>query len=339
MSKKLLVLGVFVIGLILLCRVSSFSPELVSFSGPTMGTTYTVKLYTNEKIKDASFIKDVIDAELRLVNKTMSTYDSTSELSLLNKAPIKEQITVSSDLGFLIKGALQVSHDSGGAYDITVGPLANLWGFGPQKQPDRVPSNQEIDAAKKRVGYQYLLLEDDQLIKSEDVYIDLSSIAKGFGVDKVANRLNDFGVESYLIEIGGEIITKGVKEDGSSWRIAIEKPSGGHSVAQKIIDLNNVAVATSGDYRNYFEKNGIRYSHLINPKSGKPITHRLVSVTVIANSAAEADSYSTAINILGPEKGLEFAESKALPVYMLVKTDLGFVEKYSSMFQPYLSTP
>ncbi|TBR44996.1 FAD:protein FMN transferase [Marinomonas agarivorans] len=337
MPKKIVFIGAFLVGLALIYRVLSFTPELVSFSGPTMGTTYTVKLYTNKTAQNVGFIKDEIDLVLQQVNKTMSTYDPSSELSLLNQATINESIAISDELNYVIKTALEISEEAGGAYDITVGPLANLWGFGPQKQPDRVPTEQEIAQAKMRVGYQLLTVEDKQLLKNGNVYIDLSSIAKGFGVDQVASRLDEFGITSYLVEIGGEIVAKGTKDDGSLWRIAIEKPNGGHSIAQKIIDLDNVAIATSGDYRNYFERNGVRYSHLIDPKTGKPITHKLVSVTVIANSTVEADGYSTAINILGPDKGLDFAERKKLPVYMLVKTDLGFIEKYSSSFEPYLS--
>lgn len=339
MPKKLLLTGAILVVVVLIYRTFSFSPELVSFSGPTMGTTYTIKLYTNENIRSVSFIKDDVDAVLKQVNKSMSTYDPASELSLFNQAEINTAYEISNGLADVVKQALIVSKESNGAYDVTVGPLINLWGFGPNKQRERVPSEDEINLAKANVGYKFLNLEESFLSKSQDVYVDLSSIAKGYGIDQIAKKLNEFGVESYLVEIGGEIVAKGVKEDGSAWRIGIEKPGGRHNVAQRVVLLNDVAVATSGDYRNYFEKEGVRYSHLINPKSGKPITHRLVSVTVVAETATLADSYATAINVLGPEEGLVFAENNELAIYMLVKTDLGFVEKYSSKFEPYLVTP
>jgi len=339
MLRKLLIVCLLLLVVIFIYRSFSFSPELVSFSGPTMGTTYTVKLYTNEKIKNANFIKSDIDEVLYQVNKSMSTYDPASELSLFNQAEIGYATNISSDLAYVINEALFISEQTVGVYDVTVGPLSNLWGFGPNKQLDRVPSEEEIESAKKKVGYHFLTLESLQLTKSNDIYVDLSSIAKGYGVDMIARKLDQLSIDSYLIEVGGEIRTKGVKEDGNYWRVAIEGPNGGHNVAQRVIELHGVSIATSGDYRNYFEVDGVRYSHLINPKVGKPITHKLVSVTVIAKNATLADGYSTAISILGADEGLIFAEKYELSIYMLVKTDFGFIEKYSSKFESYLDLP
>lgn len=166
--------------------------------------------------------------------------------------------------------------------------------------------------------------------------MDLSSIAKGYGVDAVADVLQAKGIKSYLVEVGGEIASKGVKPDGTTWRVAIESPSGGHNIAERIVSVTDIAMATSGDYRNYFEDNGVRYSHTISPLTGRPITHRLVSVTVVDKTATMADGLATAITVLGPDKGYEFAQENGIAAYLLVKTDFGFEERSSDAFSVYL---
>lgn len=336
MPKKIFLLTGVVLALAIIVKLFSFSPELVSFSGPTMGTTYTVKFYTNENMDDTGRYKDDVDAVLVRINELMSTYDPESELSRFNKLPINTGMNISSDLAYVIDQAQMISRMSDGEYDVTVGPLVNIWGFGPGKKTDTVPTADAISQAQQKVDFSAISLSGQTLSKTKDIYIDLSSIAKGYGVDKVAKTLERLGVESYLVEVGGEIVSKGVKPDGEPWRVAIESPNGGHSVVQKVVTVSNVAIATSGDYRNYFERNGVRYSHTINPKTGKPITHRLVSVTVIEKNTTLADGFATAITVLGPEKGLAFAQKNGLAVYMLVKENLGYVEQYSKAFEPYL---
>ncbi|KZN13366.1 FAD:protein FMN transferase [Marinomonas sp. TW1] len=337
MRKKILLSAFVVILLAVVYRCSSFTPELVSFSGPTMGTTYTVKFYTTSDISNPWSLKENVDAALVRVNELMSTYDPSSELSGFNKMPAGSSLVISDQMAYVIDKALLISQMTKGEYDVTVGPLVNLWGFGPGNREDRVPSDSEIETAKSKVDYQSLILEGNKLSKQKDLYVDLSSIAKGYGVDAVAQVLEDNGIESFLVEVGGEIASKGEKPDGAMWRIAIESPAGGHEIAERVIELDNMAVATSGDYRNYFEKNGVRYSHTINPLTGKPITHRLVSVTVIDKTTTMADGLATAITVLGPEKGLEFAEQNGIAAYLLVKTDFGFEERPSDAFKPYLN--
>ncbi len=317
-------------------RLTAFTPELVSVSGPTMGTTYTVKFYTTEDYESSWRVKENIDELLLKVNKSMSTYDPQSELSLFNKSPSQKVTKISDELAFVIDKALLISAMTSGEYDVTVGPLVNLWGFGPGKIEDNVPSDASILEAKRNVGYQYLSLKNAELVKSRDIYVDLSSIAKGYGVDVLAEYLDTKGITSYLVEVGGEIKAKGVKPDESPWRVAIESPIGGLNMAEKVLSLNNAAMATSGDYRNYFEKNGVRYSHTISPTTGKPITHRLASVSVIADSATMADGLSTAISVLGPELGYEFAQENGIAAYLIMKTDSGFESKHSDSFNAYL---
>lgn len=336
MRKKIWLPALLLILLAVVYRLTSFSPELVSFSGPTMGTTYTVKFYTTEDIDNPWSIKGDVDDVLLSVNKHMSTYDPSSELSRFNQLPANTAQDISQGLAYVVDKALLISQMSNGEYDVTVGPLVNLWGFGPGKREDKVPSDEQIKQAQARVGYQSIQLEGLRLSKEKDIYIDLSSIAKGYGVDQVAETLERHGIQSYLVEVGGEIRSKGVKPEGESWQVAIESPAGGHDVAKKIIPADNIAIATSGDYRNYFEKNGVRYSHTINPLTGRPVTHRLVSVTVIDKTTTMADGLATAITVLGPDKGLQFAQDNGIAAYLMVKTDFGYEERVSDAFQPYL---
>lgn len=336
MRKKILFSAFLLFVVAVVYRLTVFTPELASFSGPTMGTTYTVKYFTTKDVKNSSNLKVDIDAALVRVNKLMSTYDPSSELSLFNKRPEGQSAIVSEDMAYVIDKALLISEMSDGEYDVTIGPLVNLWGFGPGKREDKVPSQELIDEARSRVGYHYLKLDDRRLTKEKDIYVDLSSIAKGYGVDVVARVLQDRGINSYLVEVGGEIASKGLKPDSTPWKIAIESPAGGHNVAERIISVTDIAVATSGDYRNYFEKNGVRYSHTISPVTGRPITHKLVSVTVVDKTATMADGLATAITVLGPEKGLEFAQKNGIAAYLMVKTDFGFEELTSDAFEPYL---
>lgn len=336
MRKKILFSAFLLIVIATVYRFFVFTPELLSFSGPTMGTTYTVKFYTTNDVESSRDLKHGVDAALVRVNKLMSTYDPNSELSVFNKLPANKSSTVSEDMAYVIDKALLISDMSGGEYDVTIGPLVNLWGFGPGKREDKVPTQESIDEAKLRVGYQYLQLDGRRLTKKKDIYVDLSSIAKGYGVDMVAQVLEASGIESYLVEVGGEILSKGLKVDGTPWRVAIESPAGGHDIAERIIPVTDVAVATSGDYRNYFEENGVRYSHTISPVTGRPITHRLVSVTVVDKTTTMADGLATAITVLGPQKGFEFAQKNGIAAYLLVKTDFGFEEHPSDAFKPYL---
>lgn len=336
MRKKILFSAFLLIAIAIVYRFSSFSPQLVSFSGPTMGTTYTVKFYTTKQVTNPWDLKNDVDDVLAKVNRLMSTYDPTSELSKFNKLPAGQSADISKDMAYVVDKALLISEMTSGEYDVTIGPLVNLWGFGPSKREDEVPSQALIDEAKSRIGYEFLILDGHHLTKEKDIYVDLSSIAKGYGVDEVARVLRERGIESYLVEVGGEILSRGLKSDGSSWKVAIESPAGGHSIAERILSLDDVAIATSGDYRNYFEKNGVRYSHTINPITGKPVTHRLVSVTVIDKTTTMADGLATAITVLGPNKGFVFAQENGIAAYLLVKTDVGFEERPSDAFKSYL---
>lgn len=316
------------------------SVEQVHLSGSTMGTSYNIKyLADNNTIPDSKTMHKEIDQWLEGVNDQMSTYRKQSELSRFNQYQGTEPFTVSADLVTVVKEAMRINQVTNGALDITVGPLVNLWGFGPEARPEIIPTDHEIAQRRTEVGIQHLkVASDDTLTKDiPHLYVDLSSIAKGRGVDEVAKLLESHGVKNYMVEIGGETYTKGLNHEGVPWRIAIEKPVVGERAVQEIIEPGDKGIATSGDYRNYFEEDGHRYSHIINPTTGHPIDNKVVSVTVIADTTMTADGFATGLMVLGDVKGIDIAEAEHLPVFMIVKTKDGFKEVYSSAFKPYLN--
>lgn len=326
---------VLLFALVLLAGCES-PPEAHRFQGPIFGTGYHVTLFA--ELDEAAYdeLAAGILAELQRIDALMSTYREDSELSRFNRAPVGVPFFVSPPVAEVIAESLRIARLSEGAFDVTVGPVVNLWGFGPQKRPERVPDDEALAAALARVDIHALRLDDGQLSKSKPVYIDLSGIAKGYAVDQVAEYLEAQGIQDYLVEIGGEIRTHGEKPDGSPWRIAVEKPISTERSVQRILELGNAAVATSGDYRNYFESNGVRYSHTIDPQTGRPITNRVASVTVITERCMTADALATAFTVMGAEAGLAMAERENIAVYFIVRTDDGFETLMSSAFEPYL---
>ena len=322
------------------CPGISDDLEQITLRGATMGTSYSIKIVEPaSKIPDEKEIHNDVKKLLRDVNWIMSTYIDDSELSLFNQAEKNSWVEVSRDLVDLFRVAIDVSAKSNGAFDITVGPLVNLWGFGPEHNESELPSESEIKARKKLIGYEHLLLQDEPpaLQKSiNGIYCDLSAIAKGWGVDQVAQLFESKNLHNYLVEIGGEIRAKGVNKKNGPWRIGVSAPDAFAGI-QKVIAVRDVAVATSGDYRNYFEKDGVRYSHTIDPRTGRPIRHSLASVTVIHESCMMADAYATAINVLGEKEGMLFAEKENLAVFMIVKDTYDFVEKKTVSFEQYIS--
>ncbi len=312
--------------------------ELIVLKGQTMGTTYSIKIISNSKSFRKEELKKNIDSVLVDVNNKMSTYIKNSELSEFNKLQDTNWISASYDLVTVFSEAIEVSRKSEGMYDITVGPLVNLWGFGPGNKTEKIPSKKEIDEIKKNIGYKNILIDSNKLKikkRNPDIYCDLSSIAKGYGVDKVAMYCDSKNINNYMIEIGGEVRTKGKNQKGNQWRIGIASPN--NIGLQNIVNLSNYSMATSGDYLNYFEKDGIRYSHTINPKTGKPITHKLASVSVIYKDCSYADAYATAIDVMGPEVGYKFALQQNLPIFMIVRQNNEFVEKMTPQFKKFIT--
>lgn len=326
---------VFVIFCVALMALAC-SPTKVAelhLSGPTMGTVYNVKFVPKDNI-DGTKLQAEIDQLLVDINQLMSTYIKDSELSQFNQNNSTEPFPMSDETLIVIKEALRLGKLSDGLLDVTVGPLVNLWGFGPQLRPDKTPSETQIAEAQSQTGLDSLKVGDTWISKSNpDLYVDLSTIAKGYAVDKVADLLSSYDIDNYLVEIGGEMRLSGVKSSGIPWRVAIEKPETDQRTVQKIISIGHHAIATSGDYRNYYQENGVRYSHIINPKTGYPIKHNLVSVTVVHASSMTADGLATALNVMGRDKALALAETNNLAVLLITKEKDGFKEYTSDQFE------
>ncbi|MAI40954.1 MAG: FAD:protein FMN transferase [Candidatus Azotimanducaceae bacterium] len=320
--------------LIVFFLIGCNSGSVQLLNGQTMGTTYTVKIITNN---DLESLHEKIKFELKRINTIMSTYIKSSELSLLNKSPVGNSIQISEDLTEL----LSLSHDiyklTDGAFDVTVGPLVNLWGFGPEGDARDIPTPKEIAQQMQRIGFNQLQLEGQTAYRMDDIYIDLSGIAKGFAVDRVAALIKEHSYADYLVEIGGELKVGGNNGEGKPWSIAIEKPEVLQRSIFRTLPLNNLGIATSGDYRNYREINGQRYSHLIDPRTGMPITHQLVSVTVLNPSTAFADGLATGLSVLNYKEAMKIAVEQKYAVLFIIKVDSGFSEQRSPELEKYLA--
>lgn len=300
-------------------------PEAIVFTGVTMGTDYriTVVPHRAEGSKVAGKRKDqlesaIIDA-MESVNQSMSTYLPDSELSRFNRLPAKQTVELSDDTYVVIKKALELSAFTDGAFDVTLGKAIRLWGFAEDGRITEQPSDAVLAEVRQTVGYQKLLLNKQQLSKTVDgLEINLSAIAKGYAVDKVADVLSAQGFKHYLVNIGGELKAAGVKADGTSWRLGIEKPhiTGG---IEQVVTLHDQAIATSGDYRNYHVIDGQQFSHTIDPKTLKPVYHKLASVSVLADKASTADALATALLSMGQERALKFTEQHNLAAYFIIR--------------------
>lgn len=316
----------------------SEKPEQLVFSGMTMGTSYQVKIITNDDVPTEN-LGEQIENRLSSLNQTFSTYIETSELMQFNQAKTGQPQAISEDMQVVMSIAQEVYGLTDGAFDPTVAPLVNLWGFGPNESNNVIPQSEQIQQALSVIGLNHLVLNKaaKKAQREQDIKLDFSAIAKGYAVDAVADLLESSGIQHYLVEVGGELRARGYKPNGDLWRIAIERPSLVQGDVQQVIALQDVAVATSGDYRNYFEKNGKRYSHTIDPRIGYPVDHELASVTIIEETAVKADALATAMMVMGPEDSLMLAEKYNIPVYILVKEADGFKVQYSKAFAQYLS--
>lgn len=328
---------------LLICTMAqACAPEqqVYELSGQTMGTTWHVTYSPAGELRDVSpgDVQQAIAEVLDDVNHSMSTYRTDSEISRFNQASPAQWFTVSEQFMTVLQAAINIGDNSEGAYDVTVGPLVNLWGFGPDASSDTVPAEAELKRVRGQIGQSHLTVDKPahKILKSVPLSLDFSSIAKGYGVDRVADWLGSSGVKDYLVEVGGEMRLLGKNPSGSSWRIAIEQPDSTVGSVATAISLSNAAVATSGDYRNYFEVNGKRYSHTIDPRTGYPITHDLVSVTVVHASAMVADGWATAFMVMGAHQAMEVALEQHLAVYLIQRAANDHYSSYSPEFAQYL---
>lgn len=289
--------------------------KLIKVQGETMGTYYKVVTYGTESSKD---LKEDIDKFLRLFNDVFSTYIPSSEISKINKSEL-ESFMVTDSMNKILELSLDISTKSNGYFDITVGPLVNAWGFGPDGKR-KIPTNDEIKELLKSIGYSKLKHKDGRLDRPKGMYLDLSAIAKGFGVDELVKFLEFKGHGNLLVEIGGEVRTRGKKQDGSLWKVGIEGPSEklGKKLS-KVLQLDNLSMATSGSYRNYKKYGDDIFHHTIDPKTGKPANHQTISVSIVSEYCADADAWATALMSMGVEKGIELANKMDLLAYFQYK--------------------
>ena len=291
-----------------------------------MGTTFTVKFVAPGRVRPSVLaeLRDSVQARLDEVNDLMSTYDSTTELSRFNRTATNAPYRLSPPTISVIRISQAVSEATGGAFDVTVGPLVNSWGFGADGRPDRTPDEDQLVALTERVGYRKLSMDVSNrwVTKAHpDLEVDLSGVAKGYAVDRVAEALGGLGYGAYLVEIGGELKGVGLKPSGEPWRVAVEAPDPGSRSIFRVIDLTDESIATSGDYRNFYEENGIRYSHLIDPRTGRSTLYVGASVSVLHESAAVADAWATALSVLGPIEGPEVAERQGIAAFFVMRGD------------------
>ena len=335
-TRTLLMVGVLVLAAFSVYRLGFAPPPgpYVAFSGTTMGTTWNVKVAGDDLGPEAlRMIGQGIGNALDDVVRRMSTWESSSELSRFNALDSSLPFVITPPVVDVLTIAQAVSRRSNGAFDVTVGPLVEAWGFGRSDPAPSPPSNAEIARLLERVGYRGLRLDAraGTVIKIHPrAEIDVSAIAKGYGVDRVAEALEDLGHGDYLVEVGGELRARGRKRGGDDWRVAIERPSEGVRRLHRVLALQDAAMATSGDYRNYYERDGQRLSHTLDPRSGRPIAHALASVSVVHPSATWADAWATALNVLGPEAGYALAESEGLAAHFIVRDPPGEFETRST---------
>ena len=315
------------------CALRS-TEELINLNGNIFGTQYKILYVATKETAPKEPIHRLVMTRLQEIDNLMSTWNKESELSSFNRLSVNEPMKVSNELIRILSLSKEMHLLSKGTFDVTVGPLVNLWGFGPQGDTNQLPREAAIAAAGRNIGMQHLHIDEKGLIlrKSVPLYVDLSAIAKGYAADQVGEVLKKQGIGDYLVEIGGELSVHGRKPNGAKWRIAIEKPQEHIASVYKTIELENLGMATSGDYRNYYEREGVRYSHTIDPRTLRPVRHKLASASVIHENAAVADALATALMVMGTEKAKQFAAEQNLAIYLITRRNKELIDYASPAF-------
>ncbi|MDD2056214.1 FAD:protein FMN transferase [Pseudomonas sp. GD03860] len=324
------------IGSLLILAACSPGESLEHISGPTMGSSYTVQYVRTADGPAPQRVQREVEQVLEGIDLRFSTYRSDSMIEAFNRLPANSCQWMPADVLELVAVGEQLSQQGDGAFDLTVEPLLDLWGFGPQSRLEKVPTAQALSEVRRRVGHGHLRIVGEQLCKDEAVEVDFNSIAAGHAVDLVVARLNTLGVANLLVEVTGELKALGRKPDGSRWKIALELPRDDRQIARQVVPVDGLGVSTSGDYRNYFEENGQRYSHTFDARLGKPVRHDLAAVTVFDRSTLMADGYSTLLLILGPEQGWDFALEHQLAAVFVTRVADGFVSRATPVFEQVL---
>ncbi|WP_312068765.1 FAD:protein FMN transferase ApbE [Lelliottia nimipressuralis] len=320
--------------------VKPAAPAATVLEGKTMGTFWRVSIM-NVDARRADELRGKIQSQLDADDQLLSTYKNDSALMRFNLSNSTSLWPVSEAMADVVTEALHIGYKTNGAMDITVGPLVNLWGFGPTKQPEKIPDQAQIDDARARTGLQHLTVINQygqQYLQKDipDLFVDLSTVGEGYAADHLAALMAQEGISRYLVSVGGALVSRGLNASDQPWRVAIQKPTDTQNAVQAVVDINGHGISTSGSYRNYYELDGKRLSHVIDPQTGRPIEHNLVSVTVIAPTALEADTWDTGLMVLGPEKAKEVVRQEGLAVYMITREGETFKTWMSPQFQSFL---
>ena len=316
------------------------APAATVLEGKTMGTFWRVSVMHLDTAR-ADELRGKIQSQLDADDQLLSTYKNDSALMRFNLSTSTSLWPVSEAMADIVTESMRVGYKTNGAMDVTVGPLVNLWGFGPEQQPVQIPSQEQIDAMKAKTGLQHLTVinqSHQQYLQKDlpDLYVDLSTVGEGYAADHLARLMEQEGISRYLVSVGGALNSRGMNGEGQPWRVAIQKPTDKENAVQAVVDINGHGISTSGSYRNYYELDGKRLSHVIDPQTGRPIEHNLVSVTVIAPTALEADAWDTGLMVLGPEKAKEVVRREGLAVYMITKEGDSFKTWMSPQFKSFL---
>jgi len=338
MFKKLnlwLTSGLLVLLFGLAACTEQTTKQPVRLQGQIFGTFWLATLPDEWTAEQVKVLQAGIEKELEKVDQAMSTYKPDSELNHFNQAPLNKWVKLSEPLFEVLNISQAVAVTSQGAFDVTLGGLVNLWSFGPEARPESIPDTGLLKERLDETGYQYLELDIKRQAarRLHNSFIDLSGVAKGYAVDKVAEWLKQQGVNNFLVNVGGEIVVAGYRAEEQPWRVGIEVPDGSQQTAHHILPLINNSIATSGDYRNFYEIDGRRMSHTINPKTGWPIEHNLASVTVIHPSNAVADAWATAFMVLGAEAGLSLANRENIKVLLISRENERWKTQISKSLQ------
>lgn len=340
MQSNILTKGLVLVTCFMLNACNPHPVQDKVLQGKTMGTLWRVTvngLPAEAKNQLQAKIQQQLDAD----DQALSTWKADSTLSQFNRNPSTQPQRISDGMADIITIALRVGRLTHGAMDITVGPLVNLWGFGPTSEPTHTPTASAIAAAQAATGLHHLrVLEQAQgayLQKDlPHLYVDLSTVGEGYAADHLARLMEQQGVRNYLVSVGGALISRGKNAQGNSWHVAIQKPTDLHNSVQAIVDLQGHGISTSGDYRNYYALDGKRITHIIDPLTGSPIQHQLVSATVIATTALEADAWDTGLMVLGTEKAKAVALEQHLAVYLITQHEDKIVGWASPAMQTFL---
>lgn len=311
--------------------------SILELAGLTMGTGYKIIAVDHSNKVGKAELQAAIDTALANVDVQMSNWNGRSEISRFNAAGLGESHDVSPDLAHVMQAAAEVHEATDGRFDVAVGALIDLWGFGAKGHRSDLPSDEEIAQAMACCGHSQAIAQEGATLRktASNAEVYLSSIGKGYGVDKVAKTIESFGITDYMVEIGGDLVTAGRNPEGQPWQIGIETPQSFDRGVMQVVGLSDLGMATSGDYRNYFEIDGQRFSHIIDPTTGRPVTHDTTSVTVLTENAMLADAWATALLVLGRERGLELANERDMAVLFVERnadTPSGFAPTASERF-------